>query len=319
MAIQFRKKRIPNNDTSETKEEVVDRSTVRTYSGDEKHKYSDVDEWSAFVAAKSILSSCDCGCDGNVKCCRNARIVRVYYSLRDFLIEKHMKFFKRVAFLASRQVNPFRRTVTMEDSISSAVLAGIQSVVRYDPGHNSNASFTTFAYRRIRGEIFDELRRVQDFSNCISELRRDIYPKIECLTHALGRTPTTEDLKDSLTDADFIKCMNPLMFSSVRMASDVFTDDAGLDGLVTSSQARRDYGLEKESAVNQIDLDLVIQNEKLRNVIFMYYYLGMTLNEIVLVEGVSIACVSKRKKEAEHIIMNYFGEKVNMVNFLYEK
>jgi len=311
MAIRFRK----DADSTEANNTV----SKTVYQNPVHRKYTDIDEWNAFIAAKNLISSCSCGCCGDLKLCRNTRVTSLYYSLRNYLIDKNMKFFKRIALLTSKRIGAFRRSVTIEDSVSSAVLAGIQSVMRYDPVHGSNASFTTFAYLRIRGEIFDELRRMQDFSNCIAELRRDIYPKIQCITHILGRFPTTEDLRDVLSDEDFEKCMNPLAFSSVRIISDVFEDGTGIDSLITSSQARRDAGVRRSVQVNAIDLDSIIGSDQLKSVIFMYYYLGMPLSEIALVEGISISGASKRKRDAEDKIKEYFGDRVNMVNFMYSK
>lgn len=75
---------------------------------------------------------------------------------RDALIAAHAGLVRRVARNISRDVP---RHVTVDDLISYGQLGLLDAASRYDP--TRGAAFSTFAYYRIRGSMFDQVRKDQ--------------------------------------------------------------------------------------------------------------------------------------------------------------
>lgn len=72
----------------------------------------------------------------------------------DELIESHLNYAHAIAADLARKYPP---NITRADLESAAELGLVQAARRYDP--SKRASFATFAYCRVRGAIFDEVRR----------------------------------------------------------------------------------------------------------------------------------------------------------------
>lgn len=80
------------------------------------------------------------------------------HAVRERLIEYHLPFSRIVAAKLYRNRNLVEHE--FDDYLQLATLGLIQSVDRYNP--NSGASFTTFASRRIIGEVLDGVARLSE-------------------------------------------------------------------------------------------------------------------------------------------------------------
>lgn len=280
--------------------------------------------WGCIQAVREAMSLCNCGCCGDpLKCdsVKNRHLRYLFFKARDALLEINMPFFKRIVRISSRTI-PTKSAVTKADSMNSAIYAGIRCIHRYRCDHHSNADFKTFAYMRVKGEIVDELRRLQDFPISIAALRRLVRPRIEAISHILGKFPTLEDLKDRLSEREFSACMNPLMFSQVHTNSLYDKENANIETEETNngitSNIRRLFGLREAVTINSIDLNSILNNDiKLHEVIFCYYYLGMECWEIAMLERVSPSTITKRKNKAEDLIREFFGTRRRMYEAIY--
>lgn len=85
------------------------------------------------------------------------------------LVVEHMDFARNIARRLSLQVS---RTVAFEDILSFAQLGLIESAERWKP--NRGTAFTTFAWYRIRGAVFDGLHAMSD-SKCRVTLSGDSW------------------------------------------------------------------------------------------------------------------------------------------------
>lgn len=80
-----------------------------------------------------------------------------------------------------------------QDDLVAVGLVGLWKAARnFDPGRGT--SFKGWAYTRIWGEIFDEIRRFGRVSRVRYARLRDLYAAQEILRGRLGRTPTTGEL-----------------------------------------------------------------------------------------------------------------------------
>lgn len=70
---------------------------------------------------------------------------------RERIILDHMSLVKKIAYRLSG------RYCDHEDVVSAGMVGLIQCADKFDP--DKNASFVTFAWRRIRGAMFDEIKK----------------------------------------------------------------------------------------------------------------------------------------------------------------
>jgi RNA polymerase sigma factor for flagellar operon FliA len=78
---------------------------------------------------------------------------------RDALIEQHRPYVRALALEIIRSLPP---NVELDELIACGYLGLVEAAERYDPRYG--ASFQTFAYYRIRGAIYDGLRKMGPLS-----------------------------------------------------------------------------------------------------------------------------------------------------------
>lgn len=79
-----------------------------------------------------------------------------------------------------------------EDLISCASIALVEVANRYDPSEGT--AFSTYAVKRIRGAVLDELRRIDWASRSVRDGRRRLATAEAELRDELGRDATVEEL-----------------------------------------------------------------------------------------------------------------------------
>jgi len=108
---------------------------------------------------------------------------------RNILIVHYLPLVDRVV---TKMQPKLARHAERGDLVSYGTLGLIDAMARYAPG--SGAQFTTFAWRRIRGEILDNLR---DYDH-VDRARRQVDETQANLTARLRRTPTDAEVADEL-------------------------------------------------------------------------------------------------------------------------
>jgi RNA polymerase sigma factor for flagellar operon FliA len=107
---------------------------------------------------------------------------------RDQLILDNLGYVKHIL---GKLLNQLPLRVDTENLEAAGVLGLIEAAAQYDPSRN--VEFRTFSYRRIRGEILDELRR-----NC--PLSQQMLQKTTALRHLRSQfqgTVSVEQLADA--------------------------------------------------------------------------------------------------------------------------
>lgn len=213
-------------------------------------------------------------------------------ALRDQLLEKHLGLVKyAAAWVAGRLPSHLR----LDDLYSAGMLGFLDAVENYDP--DRNVEFGAYATPRIRGAIFDELRRLDVVPRRVRRRLREAQRAVEALSQRLDREPTDEEIAAELhlEVAEYRRLLN----EGVTLLS--------LDG----TAGHRDEGLtpldvlEDESAPSPLAalearerreiLGRVIDGlpEKERQVLALYYYEELTMQEVGKVLGVSESRVSQ--------------------------
>ena len=207
--------------------------------------------------------------------------------LRNKLVLSYVWLIKHLAGRLAIRTPSF---VTQEDIESCGVFGLIEAVEKYDP--QQGIDFETYAYRRIRGSMIDEIRK----SNW---LPRTMWQKLQELQAAKERLGTEERLSDdalakelgvSLQDLRKLETYYHRAFS-VSLDETLAVQDS--DGVKLSELIKDpespdpfDYVLKEEGRAYLAEaIESLSDKEKL--LLSLYYQEELNLREIGVVLGVS--------------------------------
>jgi RNA polymerase sigma factor for flagellar operon FliA len=218
---------------------------------------------------------------------------------KSLLIKKHLQMVENVVERMVPQVPSF---MSRDDMMSAALVGLINAADRFD--ESKGIQFSTFAEHRIRGAIFDEVRKLDWFSRSLREKHSRVMQTINNLEKRYGRTPDEEEVatamhldidayRDLLGQVCHLGCvsLHETLDNSNEGRSflENLADQNGIDPL-----AKIEAG---ELAVKIAD-QLEKLTEKERLVISLYYYEELNQKEIAEVLEVSEGRVSQLHSQA---------------------
>lgn len=212
--------------------------------------------------------------------------------LRDQLIERNLTLVKyAAAWVAGRLPSHLR----LDDLYSAGTLGFLRAIEDYDP--ERGVEFSAYAVPRIRGAIFDELRRLDYLPRRVRRKIRDAQRAIETLSQRLDREPSDEEVAVELGVS--LEDYRRLLGEGVTLLSLDATygnrDDGGsaFDSVEDTSSPSpvRTFELKERRAT----LGRIIDGlpEKERQVLSLYYYEELTMQEVGQVLGVTESRVSQ--------------------------
>lgn len=114
-------------------------------------------------------------------------------ALRDTLI---LQYTPLVKYVLGRLSIVTTAIADNDDMISAGTVGLIEAVGRFDP--SLGVKFETYAIRRIRGAMFDELRRADRLSRSVRTHQRELEQATEALREKLGREPEEQEVAQAL-------------------------------------------------------------------------------------------------------------------------
>lgn len=213
--------------------------------------------------------------------------------LRNAIISKSMPLIRSII----GKINIPDQPLTQQEDIESAGISGlIQAMDSYDSSRN--IKFNTFVYYRIRGNIIDYLRKIDQLPR---QKRKDygtVKKAIKELSQQLGRKPSDEEVAREL-DMDIEDYR--------QLLSNVQTRNAlSLDSSFNNDNSNSFYEVHENTDVEMPDQDLVnkeraqILQEKIgeleerdRLILTLYYYEDMTMQEVAMLLELSEARISQ--------------------------
>lgn len=112
---------------------------------------------------------------------------------RDRLVTEHVGMAKRIALRVARRLPD---AITKDDMVAAAYLGLTQAAERFDPTRGE--SFVAFAEKRIRGAVYDELRRGDILPRRMRTIANKIRDVMRALEQKLGRPPEDEEMAAEL-------------------------------------------------------------------------------------------------------------------------
>ena len=180
------------------------------------------------------------------------------------------------------------------EELYSAGLTGLLSAVRqYNP--TAGTSFETYARLRIRGAIFDELRRMDWVPRSVHSKARKVQAVMHQLEQKKGRVATEEEmaraLKLSLEDyRQWVREIRPATFVCLDAAFNGGDFDEGHSQYESLADARQEDPLEgafRRELAGIITDRLEELPEMQRKVLALYYFEDMRLREIAETFGLT--------------------------------
>ncbi|ACM23849.1 MULTISPECIES: FliA/WhiG family RNA polymerase sigma factor [Thermotoga] len=183
--------------------------------------------------------------------------------------------------IAEDLVQTLPPNVEVEDLIQEGILAALSAFERYDP---SKASFTTFVIKRVKGAMYDYLRRIDWMPR---NLRKNVK-LVEKAIHESEEFPSDEELarKTGLELKEVIRAKNEMMRRQILMI-DAFDEELALKTEGPDETAYREILKEKiKKAIEKL-------SEKEKLVLSLRFEKELSLKEIARVLGVSESRVSQ--------------------------
>lgn len=227
-------------------------------------------------------------------------LVKEYIKTRQPVIKEKIvhAYSPLVKYIVGRINLPSTAIFAKEDLYQCGIIGLLSALERYEP--NSKAAFKTFAYKRIHGEVIDEIRRV-------GLVGRDKYDQIKAiektttkLTARLGREPITEEICHELniTEDEYHDRVNASLMNYMLSLDSKINDDNG-DFVYRVDTVEDDSQLNPEEAVNENNLKKMVQDtiptlpERERLILALYFYEELTLYDIGQVLGLTESRVSQ--------------------------
>lgn len=205
------------------------------------------------------------------------------------MVEEHLSLVKTVVGRLAMSLPPH---VDSEDLYSSGLVGLLNAVRQFDP--LAGSSFESYAKVRIRGAIFDELRRLDWIPRSVHEKARKVQGAMEQLEQKFGRIPTDSEMCKALE-------LSPSEYeelqAQIRPATFVCLDSL-VGGEDENETSRHEWVADMahggpDEGVAQKELTAVIAErieqlpEMQRKVLALYYFEDMRLREIAEAFGVT--------------------------------
>jgi RNA polymerase sigma factor for flagellar operon FliA len=182
--------------------------------------------------------------------------------------------------------------VAVEDVYQAGMIGLYQAIERFR--EDAGAAFETFAQKRIRGAVVDELRRSDNLSRSARQRARRIQEEIQDWTDKHGAPPTDDEIAARLgMEADDVSAIavsvQPwLSFDS--MVLDVNGKEVCLKDLLgDSAAAMPDKQAQKSEALDRVRAVFRKLSSREQKIMYLYYYEDLRLGEIADIFEVSEA------------------------------
>jgi len=185
-----------------------------------------------------------------------------------------------------------------EDLYSAGLVGLLNAVRRYN--HKTGVLFETYARVRIRGAVFDELRRLDWVPRSVHEKARKVQEVMRQVEQKKGTVPTSLEMATAL---DITEGEYEHLLTEIRPATFVCLDSvrsAEQEGEATQHEAVADSAqpdpgrtTERRELARIIAKRLESLPEMQRKVLALYYFEDLRLREIAEVFGVTESRISQ--------------------------
>lgn len=227
-----------------------------------------------------------------------------------------------VKYTALRIHSRLPRSVELDDLNSAGIEGLLKAIDNYNP--HKKVKFETYAPQRIRGEIFDSIRKDDWVPRLVRHRAKKLQEATEKLQALFGRVPTEKELAAEFRmDAEEFslfrreaQALNLISLNAALSEGDRNTEFQEIR-LVANSRSPNPYHEAVKRDLKEFALKGLQREEKL--IIILYYYEEMTMKEIGKTLGISESRVSqvhtsiidrlKSRKEEYALLKDWLAER----------
>jgi RNA polymerase sigma factor for flagellar operon FliA len=221
-----------------------------------------------------------------------ARFVR-----RDALVLEYLPLVKAIAIHAHAGL-PVH--VDLDDLVQAGILGLIDAANKFDA--TKHVAFSSYAKHRIKGEIFDSLRKLDWASRDIRRRQKEMEAVTHVLSGVLQRTPTEAEVAEKLgVDIDRWHKMR-LDLQSLRIESASTraneNDDLPPPDFPSAPDTHPDWICALEQLRGALEEAAMTLPERYQQVVRLYYTNDLKMKEIGMTLGINESRVSQIHKMA---------------------
>lgn len=209
--------------------------------------------------------------------------------LRIRLIEHYLHLVRYAAIALSRKLT----NVEYEDLESYGYFGLMDAIEKFEP--ERGFKFETYAMRRIRGAIIDEIRSMDWVPRSMRADAKRMDRATEALHQRLGRHPSQEEVASEMdVSVDDVDVLQTMIQSTTSMEGLHESAVEFSDGSVTVSETLSDRAggtaesfLEEQQIRGNLIEAIMSLGQRERTVIALYYFEGLNFAEIGTIIGVT--------------------------------
>jgi RNA polymerase sigma factor FliA len=209
--------------------------------------------------------------------------------MENSMVEEYLPLVKTVV---GRLAMTLPSHVNTDDLYSAGLVGLLNAMRRFNP--KSGTSFETYARVRIRGAIFDELRRLDWVPRSVHEKAKKLEKVMQELTQRNGSVPSdiqmAKALGLSLRDyEELIEEIRPTTYVCLDAMHGTHDDNGGLiyEVIADDSQANPEEKAVLRELAQVIETRLQQLPEMQRKVLGLYYFEDLRMREIAEAFGVT--------------------------------
>jgi len=203
--------------------------------------------------------------------------------------------------------------VEYDDLVGYGVFGLIDAIDKFDYG--KGIKFETYASLRIRGEILDQIRRMDWIPRTVRQKQKQLDAAYRTVEERTGRLATDEEIAEELgiTLDDLCNMQNETKVSNIISLDEYMEQgDVKVEPVETKDYMQPDKVVEKAELKKLLMEVLETLTEKEKKVVMLYYYEDMTLKEISCVLEVSESRVSQLHSKALLKMRQRLGNNMQM-------
>ena len=216
----------------------------------------------------------------------------------------------KIKWLATSISRDLPKSVEVDDLVQEGVIGLLSALENYDP--TKGASFTTYAMKRIRGAMYDYLRKIDWMPRGVRKKLKEVEEAILVLEGKLQGIPDDKEIANYLDMSEKeVKNIKKEMSRRQIFSLDSYLFDENEDSLIEhieSTEPNPEQKYEREEIIEALKNSISKLSEREQLVISLYYNEELNFKEIGKVLNVSESRISQIHSAALIKIKKYMRE-----------